>query len=337
MDRLSGLRYVEMDTHSVSLSDPTRSAEDVNTVINELARDIPVATEVPVISVRPVVLPSAPKRGVDLEVRVSAPVTGTHLPLVVFSHGFGWSLDGYGPLAEFWAAHGFVVVQPTHLDSTSLRLPPEDPRTPDIWIHRIADLVAVLDHLDAVEAAIPGLAGRLDRQRVAVAGHSWGATTASALAGARVVGDARSWADARVKAAVLLAVAGSGGDDLTPFAAEHFRFMNPDFAELRTPALLVAGDEDRSALSTRGPDWWTDAYALSPGPKSLLTLRGAEHHLGGIHTYLAGSEVQPPFSTELVSLLQHATTAFLRDALGVDSSGWAGAELDTDRSRLESK
>jgi predicted dienelactone hydrolase len=33
--------------------------------------------------------------------------------LSVFSHGFGSSLDGYGPLADFWAAHGFVVIQPS--------------------------------------------------------------------------------------------------------------------------------------------------------------------------------------------------------------------------------
>jgi hypothetical protein len=34
----------------------------------------------------------------------------------------------------------------------------------------------------------------------------------------------------------------TGGADLSPFAAENFSFMSPDFAELNTPTLIVAGD-----------------------------------------------------------------------------------------------
>lgn len=75
----------------------------------------------PVVSAKPNVLP-APGRGEDLQVRVSAPATGRELPIIVFSHGFGWSMDGDAPLVDFWAAHGFVVVQPTHLDSRTLNL-----------------------------------------------------------------------------------------------------------------------------------------------------------------------------------------------------------------------
>jgi dienelactone hydrolase len=221
----------------------------------------------PTISIRPVTLPAS-DRGDDLEVRVSAPTAGQDLPVVLFSHGFGWSMDGYGPLADFWAAHGFVVIQPTHLDSTSLGLAPDDPRTSRIWRYRIEDLTRVLDEFHRVEAAVPGLAGRVDRDRIAATGHSWGATTASALLGARVVdqGDeaGEDMSDPRVTAGVLLAVAGTGGDDLTPFAAEHFPFMNPSFAELSTPTLVVAGDHDQSLLSVRGPDWWTDAYTQEP-------------------------------------------------------------------------
>ena len=72
------------------------------------------------------------------------------------------------------------VVQPTHLDSTTLALAPDDPRTPRIWRYRIEDLVRVIDELARIEAAVPGLSGRVDRTRVAAAGHSWGATSASA-------------------------------------------------------------------------------------------------------------------------------------------------------------
>ncbi|MFE2478392.1 alpha/beta hydrolase family protein [Streptomyces sp. NPDC059389] len=279
-----------------------------------------------VVSAKPVLLPAPAGRGEDLQVRVSAPATGGDLPVIVFSHGFGWSMNGYAPLADHWAAQGFVVVQPTHLDSRTLAIPHEDPRTPRIWRIRVEDLTLALDGLDVLEAAVPGLGGRVDQGRVAVAGHSWGAQSASTLLGARVL-DAdgvpgEDMSDPRVKAGVLLALPGLG-DSLTPFAAENLPFMKPSFGTMTTPALIVAGDADDSALSTRGPDWFTDPYTHSPAGKSLLTLFGAEHSLGGI----PGTEVAETTdeSPARVALLQRLTTAYLRSALDPGDSGWKTA------------
>jgi predicted dienelactone hydrolase len=290
-------------------------------------------TTSPVVSVKPVVL-SAPGRGADLQVRVSAPTTGGDLPVVVFSHGVGWSMDGYGPLADFWAARGFVVVQPTHLDSRTLDLPADDPRTPLIWRSRVEDLTRVLDQLEFVAASAPGLAGRLDHGRIAVAGHSWGAQTASMLLGARVLDAAGvpgpDLSDPRVTAGVLLALAGRGGADLTAFAAEHFPFMNPSFDDMTTPALVVSGDRDQSMLSVRGPDWFTDPYLLSPAPKSLLTVSGADHALGGIHEYSVPEPTDE--SPGRLALVQRITWAYLRSVCYPDDPGRPAApEPDTHR------
>ncbi|QNE43818.1 alpha/beta fold hydrolase [Frigoribacterium sp. NBH87] len=280
----------------------------------------------PVVSVAPVTL-SAPGRAVPLEVRVSAPATGGDLPVVVFSHGNGWNLDGYAPLAAFWASRGFVVVQPTHLDSRRNGFGFDHPVFPSIWTERIADLTRVLDQLDTVEAAVPGLAGRVDRDRIAATGHSWGGQTAQALLGARIVdeeghvGDDMS--DGRVTAGVLLAATGLGGDDLHPFAQANFPFMRPSFGELATPTLVVAGDHDQSRMSSRGPDWFTDAYAHSPGASDLLTLHGAEHSLGGIVGYeVAETTDEDP---ERVAVVQRLSTAYLRTALRVDGGAWPAA------------
>ncbi|QNP72246.1 chlorophyllase [Streptomyces roseirectus] len=286
----------------------------------------------PIVSVKPVLLP-APGRGDDLRVRVSAPLTGTGLPVLVFSHGFGSSMDGYAPLADHWAAHGFVVVQPTHLDSRTRALPAEDPRTPLIWRHRIDDVVRVLDSLGALEAAVPGLAGRVDRGRVAVAGHSWGAQTVGVLLGARVLGVPDDFTDPRVKAGVLLAAAGLG-DELTPFAAEHLPFMRPSFASMTAPALVVAGDSDHSQLSTRGPDWFIDPYLRSPSPKGLLTLTGAEHSLGGIPGYESAETTDE--NPETVALIRRVSTAFLRGALGLEGEDWKSVDTGV-LGKVESK
>lgn len=279
-----------------------------------------------VVSTAPVEL-SAPGRPVPLEVRVSVPASGTNLPVVVFSHGNGWNLDGYAPLTSFWASRGFVVIQPTHLDSRRNGFGFDHPVFPTIWTERISDLTRILDQFDTIEAAIPGLTGRIDRTRIAAAGHSWGAQTAQSLLGARIldesgeVGDDMS--DGRVSAGILFAATGIGGDDLHPFAQANFPFMRPSFEQLTTPTLVVAGDRDQSKMSTRGPDWFSDAYAHSPGATDLLTLYGAEHSLGGIVGYEVAETTDE--SPERVAVIQRLSTAYLRTALHVDEATWPAA------------
>jgi hypothetical protein len=146
--------------------------------------------------------------------------------------------------------------------------------------------------------------------------------------------------DPRVRVGVLLAVAGTGGENLTPFAAENFSFMNPSFAEMATPALIVAGDHDQSPLSTRGPDWWTDAYTLSPGEKGLLTLFNAEHSMGGISGYSVTETTDE--DPARVAFIQRASTAYLRTALEIDEASWPtwlhATAQDTDAAgQLQSK
>ncbi|MFF3658639.1 alpha/beta hydrolase family protein [Streptomyces olivochromogenes] len=287
----------------------------------------------PVLSVSPVVLP-APGRAVDLEVRVSAPVAGSDLPVILLSHGQGYSnhlssLNGYAPLANFWAAHGFVVIQPTHLSSSTLSLDPGTPGGPLHWRSRAEDMTRILDRLDVIEAAVPQLLGRLDHDKVAVAGHSMGGHTASLLLGARLTdpddGTEVNLAEPRIKAGVLLAAPGRGGDAVTEFVAENYSFFSTmDFSKMATPTLVVAGDKDASThLTVRGTDWHADPYFLSPGPKSLLTLFGAEHGLGGVSGYdVAETTDENP---ERVSVVQRLTWAYLRTELHPGDSAWQTA------------
>jgi dienelactone hydrolase len=286
------------------------------------------------VSVKPVTVPTTTgsvslgvDRGRDLQVRVTAPRDGEELPVLVFSHGNAWSMDGYGPLVDRWAGAGFVVVQPTHLDSRRHGIGLDDPHFATIWRTRIADLHAVLDHLPHVLGQVDGLATRTDAQKVAVVGHSWGGQTTGALLGARVlppVGDPdEDFRHPAVRAGALLATTGTG-ESLTPFAQEHLPFMRPDYAHMTTPTLVVAGTEDRSAMSTRGPDWFTDAYTLSPGARRLLEVVGGEHTLGG----LAGEAVRETSDEDpaRVELVADAVAAHLRDVLEGDAAEWQELE-----------
>lgn len=201
-----------------------------------------------------------------------------------------------------------------------------------------------MDQLESIEQTVPGLAGRVDRERIVAAGHSWGAQTVQMLLAARVLDSTgqvgQDFADRRVMAGVLLAATGIGGQELHPFAQEHFPFMSPSFAELITPTLVVAGDHDRSKMSSRGPDWFTDAYAHSPGATDLLTLFGAEHSLGGIPSWEAAETTDE--NPERVAVLQRLTTAYLRSAMDPTDAGWAKAtatlaEAGAELGRIDSK
>ncbi|GGF49855.1 hypothetical protein GCM10011519_24790 [Marmoricola endophyticus] len=306
--------------------------------MNRTPVPMPSATPAPILSVKPITV-DAPDRGSDLQVRVAAPLVGGGLPVVLFAHGFGSSLDLYGPLTDHWAAQGMVVVQPTFLDSRTLDLPVDDPRVPHVWRRRVDDLVHVLDRLGELVATVPGLADRVDPTRVAVAGHSFGGQSAGQLLGLRVDGSGGEpgpdRSDPRVRAGVLLATAGRGGDSLAPGTAEAMPFLNARFDQMSAPALVVAGDHDDSPLTVRGPAWTTDPYHLSPGPKSLLTVPGGEHFLGGIAGYEAVENTDP--DPARLALVQRVTTAYLRAALLEESADWERLRAEDSDGVLVSK
>ncbi len=217
-----------------------------------------------------------PEDGRTLPLRVVYPLRGTRLPIILFSHGLYSSKDDYNPILDGWAAHGYVVIAPTHRDSATLGVQ-RGTFEPRFLPWRMEDMRLILSQLPQVINAVPGLVSRADPTRIAAAGHSLGGLIAQSLSGATyrdsTSGTTIREAGFRVGATVIISGPGVIPGILRP----------EDFAGLTGPVLVSVGSNDlKQDPNLTGYEWRRQPYDLAPpGDKFLLTLDGADHYLGG--------------------------------------------------------
>jgi predicted dienelactone hydrolase len=187
----------------------------------------------PIVTYSPIVF-AMPERQVPLQMKVSAPATGTNLPIILLSHGHGQSnflasLHGYAPLVNFYASKGFVVIQPTHQNSKSLQLTPTEHDGDLFWRSRAEDMHFILDILEKIKNRVPFFKGRLNKEKIAAVGHSLVGRTVSLLTGMLIKdpksGEETNYNAKRIKASFIMRAPGNGAD-LAPAAAK--RFPNTD-------------------------------------------------------------------------------------------------------------
>lgn len=214
------------------------------------------------------------QRNKDIPLAVDYPIKTGTFPLVVFSPGYGGSHRGYVGLSSYWASQGYVVVRLSHADAGQLRAGQSieniwEQERPAQWRDRVRDVTYLLDSLDALERQYPELAGKIDRTKIGVAGHSYGAFTAMLAGGVRTFPGPVSYADRRVKAIIAMSPQGTG--DARGLTQESWR-------ELTIPALFMTGTNDRGIGESETPEWRRQAFEFSPaGDKWLVVLGGAGH------------------------------------------------------------
>jgi predicted dienelactone hydrolase len=273
-----------------------------------------------------------PTRGRPVPVRLYVPADAPAggLPLVLFSHGLGGSRRGYSYLGSHFARNGMASLHVQHIGSdralwggsplalaARLQAAARDSEALD----RVADLRFALDRLLANGADL-ALPTAIDRSRIVVAGHSYGANTALLASGARVQRDGREIVlrDERLRAAILISA--------PPFYGEGA--LEPILRPLQLPTLHVTATGDDIQVPGYFSSY-TDRVAvfeaIGSQPKALAVFQGGSHSIFTDRALTGGAELNPRVKTAT----QELTLAFLRSVLeGRDDAltGWPTRHRD---------
>lgn len=255
---------------------------------------------------------AVPAESREIPVRIGYPVRGKGVRVVLFSHGAFSSGDDYDPILDPWVAAGYVVIAPTHRDSTRLggRRGSGDARH---FAWRLDDMERLLANLDTLLERVPGLRARIRLDRIAATGHSFGGLVAQTIAGGTYFDPASDRTVSRRDPRIVAALVFSGAGPFPPSLREG------DFAGIRVPLLVTVGTNDlKQAPDLTGYEWRRKPFDLAPadGSKYLLVLDGADHYLGG----RVGRDDLPvdPRSDEYLAAFRRVSTQFLDRYLGDD-------------------
>jgi fermentation-respiration switch protein FrsA (DUF1100 family) len=181
-------------------------------------------------------------RGTDrpLPTTVWSPTAAGKFPLILFSHGFTARPSDYADLLVTWAKAGFVVAAPAYPHTAA-----------GVADYNVLDVInQPADAAYVITQVLAKVGNRVDRQRIAAAGHSAGGiTTLEMFSGNR---------DDRLVAGVVLA-----GRQILAIP-----FTGPS-----APLLFVHGKLDDTIAYADG----RAAYDAVPWPKAFLTVTKGGH------------------------------------------------------------
>lgn len=270
----------------------------------------------------------------SIPVRAYLPSGQGPAPVVLFSHGLGGSRKGPAYLAEHWAARGYlcVFIQHPGSDVSVWRDKQLGERMKALneaanirnFLLRVKDVPAVLDQLARWnESEGHPLKGRLNLDRVGMAGHSFGAITAEALSGQNFGRRHLSFVDERIKAAILF----------SPSSPLRGGNLSDAFGAVNIPWMLMTGTRDVSVIGGTSARSRLEVFpALPAGGKYELVLYGAEHSAFTDRPLPADAAPRNPKHHRAILAL---STAFWDAWLRRDASAKAWLDGDGPRSVLE--
>ena len=284
------------------------------------------------------------RRDREIEITCRYPTEAGSHKLLVWCHGLGGSRHRSVELTRLWASHGFVVIQPTFLDSIEhvARDYPElglerhhidnnewvsEPEVfefmigrllqPPWWLARVADVKAVLEHAPALLDGVADFAGTVDASHVGVGGHSFGAYTSQLFSGVTIdLPDEgpTSFRDDRVGGVVLASGQGRNQQGL----------RDGSWDTVVCPMLNITGSKDMGA-TTDDPNWKREPFLFAPpGDKYEAWMEGADHGLGGI----SGNISNFVENADQRRIVEQTTLAFWRAYIAgdADAMAWLNSE-----------
>jgi predicted dienelactone hydrolase len=255
----------------------------------------------------------------DVPVRIRMPDGMATVPVVLFSHGLGGSRDAGTAWAEAWSQAGLAVIHLQHPGSdSSLRQRRDQDEgavarlrsgmTVAQLVERARDVSFVLDEIARRRTEGACDLARLDRARVGMSGHSFGAHTTLAVAGQAFLTPAgeRSLRDPRVTAAIALSPA--------PPRSANATTLRRAFGKIAIPVMSITGSEDVvPMLKDTTPEERQLPYRSMPaGSKYLLVFKGADHSVFSGHNVRRASRAS---DAHVIEVTAAATLAFWRGAL----------------------
>ena len=254
-------------------------------------------------------------------VKVYYPKGSDRCPVIIFSHGLGGTREGYEYVGRYWASHGFVSVHLQHLGSDDAvwkdappaqRLAEMKKATMNLRaaLDRPKDVTFAIDTLERLNKdSTSALKGRLDLDRLGMAGHSFGGWTTLAAGGqtfAPRLGRGINLGDDRIKA--MIPMSAPPGRDSSQHAES--------FKSIKIPAMHMTGTLDDSQITDTTPEDRRKAYEHTPGPAQggkdqyLINFEGGDHSIFSGARWPGAGKGDPKKDKTFYLLIQRSTLAF---------------------------
>jgi len=248
----------------------------------------------------------------ELPLRVMFPEEGGPYPVIVLSHGTFSSGKRYDRVAGYWAARGYVIILPDHVDANYGVMPKKNEDMFQVIRDRVTDMSLVLDGLDEIESQNPALRGRMDRRHLIAAGHSVGTQVAMMVTGLRVKNPTTDEVMESDEARFSLLIMLSDPGKMALMPAQTWQGST-------VPTFLSTGTEDYGLMGDgrRTADYQNEILSGAESTdidRYQLLIERADHYFGG----LIHKDVDAEPDHEGLAVFNAVSTAFL-DAYAKDA------------------